>query len=61
VANAPGLAMMMRRVELFYQNVVVGSKTYWSTFVRTFRHTFNWRSFRLRKWLLFHFHFKLFF
>jgi hypothetical protein len=52
---------MRRRVRLFYQNVAVGSKTYWSTFGRTFWHTFSWRSFSLRNWLLFHSHFKLFF
>jgi hypothetical protein len=57
--NALGLALMRRRVRLFYHNIAVGSKIYWSTFGRTFRNTFGWRSFRLRNW--FHFHFKLFF
>jgi hypothetical protein len=58
--NAPGLALMRRRVRLFYQNIAVDSKTYWSTFRRTFRNTY-WRSFRSRNWFHFHFHFNLFF
>jgi hypothetical protein len=61
VENAPGLALMRMRVKLFYQNVAVGSKTYWSTFRRTFRDTFSWRCFGLRNWFLFHFHFNFFF
>jgi hypothetical protein len=60
--NAPGLAFMRRRVRLFfYQNIAVGSKTYRSTFRRTLRNTFSWRSFRLRNWFLSPFHFNLFF
>jgi hypothetical protein len=48
---------MRRRVKLFYQNIAVGSKTYWSTFRRTFGNNFSWRSFRWRNWSLFHFFF----
>jgi hypothetical protein len=59
--NASGLALMRIRVKLFYQNVVVGSKTYWSIFGRTFGNNFSWRSFGWRNWFFFNFHFKLFF
>jgi hypothetical protein len=40
--------LMRRRVWFFYQNIGVGRKTYWSTFGRTFRSNFKWRSFILR-------------
>jgi hypothetical protein len=52
---------MRRRIRLFYRNVAIGSKTYRSTFRRTFGKNFSWRSFGWGNWFLFHFHFKLFF
>jgi hypothetical protein len=61
VANAPGLALMRRRVRLFYQNIAIGSKSYWRTFWRTFRDHLSWRSFRWRNRFPFHFYFKFFF
>jgi hypothetical protein len=42
--NTPALALM-RRVRLFYQNIAVSSKSHWSTFRRTLRRNFRWRSF----------------
>jgi hypothetical protein len=59
--NALWIALMRRRVRLFYQNIEVYSKTQWSAFRRIRRRTFRWRSFRLRNWFLFHFHFNFFF
>jgi hypothetical protein len=61
VTNAPGLALVRRRVRLFYQDIAVSSKSKWGTFRRTFGETFSWRDFRLRSWLRFHFHFNFFF
>jgi hypothetical protein len=61
MVNATGLALMRRRVRLFYYDIAVSSKSYRGTFWRTFRDNFSWRSFRCRSRLLFHFHFKFFF
>jgi hypothetical protein len=61
LVNAPGLALMRRRVRLFYHNVAIGSKTHWSTFGATFRNNLSWRSFELRNYFLLHFYFNFFF
>jgi hypothetical protein len=61
VANAPGLALVRRRVGFFYQDITVSNKSKWGTFRRTFSDNLSWRSFRWRNRLSFHFHFKFFF
>jgi hypothetical protein len=61
VANALGLALVRRRVGLFYKDIAVSSKPYWGTFLRTFSDNLSWRSFRWRNRLPFRFHFKFFF
>jgi hypothetical protein len=61
VANAPGLALVRRRVGLFYKDIAISSKSKWGTFWRTFSDNLSWRSFRWRNRLPFHFHFKFFF
>jgi hypothetical protein len=38
-ANAPGLALVRRRVGLFYQDIAVSNKSKWGTFRRTFEET----------------------
>jgi hypothetical protein len=61
VANAPGLALVRRRVGLFYQDIAVSSKSKWDTLWRTFSDNLSWRSFRWRNRLPFYFNFKFFF
>jgi hypothetical protein len=61
VANAPGLALVRRRVGLFYEDIAVSSKSKWDTLRGTFSDSLSWRSFGWRNRLSFHFHFKFFF
>ena len=63
MANAPGLALVRRRVGFFYQDITVSSKSKWGTgtFRRTFGDSLTGRNFRWRNMLPFHFHFKFFF
>jgi hypothetical protein len=58
--NAPGLALMRRGVRLLYKNTIVNRVAYSSTFWKTLRNLFCWRSFSLRNWFLFYLHFNFF-
>jgi hypothetical protein len=61
VANAPRLALVRRRVGLFYRDIAVSSKSKGGTFWRTFSDNLSWRRFRWRNRLPFHLNFKFFF
>ena len=57
MTNAPELALVRRRVRLFYKDIAVSSKSKWDTFWRTFSDNLSEMSFRWRNRLSFHFHF----